>query len=179
MNSVILIGFMGTGKTVVGKRLAERLCMKFVGLDVLIEEKMGMSIGEIFEGFGESHFRRIEREVVSQVTKHKAGGDGLVIATGGGVVLDSRNVAELKNMGTLIHLCARPGVILKRTEGTHHRPLLERENRERNIQRLLREREALYSRSDFEIDTSDLEVEEIVEKIVRYLKESHDGPGVG
>jgi shikimate kinase len=179
MSSIILVGFMGTGKTVVGKKLAEKLGLKFVDLDMLIEEKLGMSIREIFERFGEPYFRRIEREVVSEMSKHHVRDDGLVIATGGGVVLDSRNVADLKSMGTMIHLCARPDVIVMRTADTHHRPLLETEEREMEVHHLLMVRRPYYARADYEIDTSDLSVENVVEKIMHHLQEPYNGPRVG
>lgn len=173
MSSIVLVGFMGVGKTVVGKMLAEELKMKFVDLDELIEEKRGMSIGEIFEQFGEYSFRKVEREIVSEISK----GNNLVVAAGGGAVLDSQNVRNLRNMGTMIHLSARPDVILKRTGNEYHRPLLECGDRAKRIQRLLEERRPFYARADCEIDTSDLRIEDVVERIINCLRESSDGTG--
>lgn len=175
MRGIVLVGFMGTGKTVVGKMLAERLHMEFVDLDALIEERLGMSIRDIFDGFGESYFRRVEKEVVSESSKK----DGLVVAAGGGAVLDSENVTNLKNMGRIIHLSARPDVILDRTKDAEDRPLLETADRRKRIAVLLAKRAPFYGRADYEIDTSDLGVEDVVEKIVSYLKESFDGRSVG
>ena len=90
--NVVLIGFMGTGKTAVGKRVASRLGRRFVDTDVLIEERAGRSIPRIFAEGGEPAFRRLEAEVIAQV----AAGDGRVVATGGGVVLSSANMACLR-----------------------------------------------------------------------------------
>ena len=171
MNSIILIGFMGTGKTVVGKKLAERLRMKFVDIDELIEKQSGMSISQMFERFGESHFRKRESKIVSELSEQNS----LVIAAGGGAVLDSRNMTNLKKMGSVIHLYARPDVILDRTKQEHHRPLLETMDRERQIQQLLNERRPFYAGADCEIDTSDLDIEGVVEKIVNSVRESFNG----
>jgi shikimate kinase len=175
MNSIVLVGFMGAGKTVVGRRLAELLDMVFVDLDELIEEKLKMSVNEIFERFGEHFFREVERDVVSEISNR----DRLVVATGGGIVLDSRNVENLKDLGCLIHLFARPDVILDRTKDSHRRPLLETRDREVRIERLLNERKPFYAKAHYEIDTSDLDVEDIAEKIICYLQESSYGPGMG
>ncbi|UCE18950.1 MAG: shikimate kinase [Gemmatimonadota bacterium] len=175
MMNIVLVGFMGTGKTVVGRRLAERLNMIFVDLDSLIEEKLKLSVNEIFERFGERFFREVERGIVSQISNRR----GLVVATGGGVVLDSRNVATLKKLGCMIHLFARPDVILERTRDTHHRPLLETGDRKIRIEHLLNERRPFYTQAHCEIDTSDLDVEDVAGKIIRYLQESCHGPRTG
>ncbi|MFQ6091562.1 MAG: shikimate kinase [bacterium] len=175
MRGVVLVGFMGTGKTVVGKKLAERLQMKFIDVDGLIEERSGTSISEIFDRFGEPHFRKVEKEVVAEVSA----GDGLVVATGGGAVLDPENVTNLKSMGKMIHLSARPDVILERTKDADDRPLLETADRRKQIAALLAKRAPFYARADYEIDTSELSVEDVVDEIVSYLKESFDGRSVG
>ena len=175
MMNIVLVGFMGTGKTVVGRRLAERLNMIFVDLDELIEGKLKLSVNEIFERFGEHFFREIEREVVSEISNRH----NLVVATGGGIVLDNRNVANLKKMGCMIHLFARSDVILERTRDTHHRPLLETGDRDVRIERLLHERKPFYAQAHYEIDTSGLDVEDVVEKIVRHIQELSHGPRPG
>ena len=171
MNNIVLIGFMGTGKTAVGTRLAAKLHKEFIDLDECIEERLYMSIREIFDIFGEAYFRKVEKEVVSEISKR----DGLVVAAGGGAVLDSENVSNLKKMGSMIHLSARPDVILKRTQHEHHRPLLETEDRGKQIAVLLAQRTPFYAEADYEIDTSDLGVEDVVEKIVNYIQEQFDG----
>jgi shikimate kinase len=175
MKGIILIGFMGTGKTVVGRRLAERLGLNFIDTDGLIEDTLGMSIERIFEQHGEPYFRKIEKEVVASISRDH----GLVVATGGGVVLDGENVANLKRMGTIIHLSAGPDVILERTRSQGHRPLLQTEDAKRRIENLLDQRAPLYAVADLEIDTSELGFEDIVERILRYLQESENGSGTG
>jgi shikimate kinase len=168
MKGIVLIGFMGTGKTVVGKRLAERLQMKFRDVDALIEERLGSSIGHIFRKYGEPYFRKIEREIVAHISNHH----GLVVATGGGVVLDPENVVNLRKIGSMIHLSARPDVILDRVKGERHRPLLETQDREGQIAVLQARRGPFYAVADLEIDTSELNIEGVVERILAYLQES-------
>lgn len=175
MRGVVLVGFMGTGKTVVGRSLAKKLDLKFVDIDDLIEQRLGMSIEEVFQRHGEPYFRGVEKKVVAQISK----GDGYVVAAGGGVVLDLENVTKLKRMGRMIHLFARPDVILNRLQDVHNRPLLEGEDRRRRIEVLLTRRASFYARADHEIDTSELSVEEVVEKIYRYLQEPFHGRGEG
>jgi shikimate kinase len=171
MRNIVLVGFMGTGKTAVGKKLAERLHMEFVDLDAQIEERMGMSIGEIFHQFGEGYFRRLEKEVVSELFEH----EGLVLATGGGVVVDNENLIRLKEMGDMVHLRANPEVIFNRTKDGHHRPLLEKENRQNHIGQFLSERMKYYTEADLEIDTSDLSIDGVVEEIIYSLSEASHG----
>jgi shikimate kinase len=168
MKGVVLIGFMGTGKTAVGKRLAERLQMNFRDIDALIEEKLGSSIELIFRKYGEPYFRKIEREMVAHISSRQS----LVVATGGGVVLNPENVVNLKKIGRIIHLSARPDVILGRIKDEHHRPLLESQDREGQVEVLQAKRASFYAVADLEIDTSDLSIEDVVERILSYLRES-------
>ena len=171
MKNIVLIGFMAVGKTAVGKKLAEALHMKFIDLDDLIVEQRGLSISEIFVQYGEAHFRELEREMVAQVSRRNF----LVVATGGGVVLDPKNVSNLKKMGVMIHLSARPEAILERVLNEDHRPLLETADREGRVRELLLQRAPFYAVADLEIDTSGLNVDEIVMEIVRHLQESSHG----
>lgn len=171
MKNIVLIGFMATGKTAVGRKLAEVLRMKFVDLDDLIVEHKGLSIAEIFDHYGEAHFRELEREMVARVSRRRF----LVVATGGGVVLDPENISNLKRMGRMIHLSASPEVILERVANENHRPLLETTDRERRLRDLLSRRAPFYAVADLEIDTSGLRVDEVVVEIVRHLQESTHG----
>jgi shikimate kinase len=171
MMNIVLIGFMAAGKTAVGMRLAEELHMEFVDLDDLIAEQKGLSIADIFNRHGEAHFRELEREMVAQVSRRSF----QVVATGGGVVLDPENVSNLKRMGRMIHLSARPEVILERVKNEDHRPLLETADREERIRKLLSQRAPFYAVADLEIDTSGLNVDEVVAEIVRHLQELSHG----
>jgi len=167
MENIVLTGFMGTGKNVIGKKLAQELGLKFVNSDDIIEKKKGIIISEIFEKFGEKHFRKLEKKVVKKVAQ----GKDQVISTGGGVVLDRENVSNLKKNGVIICLWASPEMIRERTEKETHRPLLEGVNREKRIEELLDYRKPFYKKSaDYIIDTSHLSVEKVVEKILKYLK---------
>ncbi|MCK8825293.1 shikimate kinase [Fuchsiella alkaliacetigena] len=162
MENIVLIGFMGSGKSTVGQELAARLDLEFVDSDQLLVEKAGQQITEIFAQHGEAHFRSLEKEVVAELAQQ----EGLVIATGGGVVLDSDNIERLQKQGTLVLLQAEPEVILDRVKDSD-RPLLDVADPLAEIKKLLSTRESYYqAAADYVIDTSQLEVEEVVEKIV-------------
>jgi shikimate kinase len=167
--NIALIGFMGTGKTAVGKALAERLDKKFIELDSLIERKAGKTIPEIFNQDGEIAFRELEIEVTKEVAEKK----NAVIACGGGVVLNKINIDRLRKESLIVYLTASPKIILKRTSNdAEERPLLEVANPTLTIQELLRFRKPFYERAaDIKIDTSKLDVEAIVEQIINKLKE--------
>jgi shikimate kinase len=167
MSAIVLIGFMGTGKTAVGKRLAERLGCEFVDLDAIIERLAGMTITEIFRRHGEPYFREMEKKVVAELR----GRQDVVVAAGGGAVLDRDNVENLQKMGPLVHLMARPEVIARRISEQHHRPLMEVADRRGRIEQMLAVRLPFYAVADLDIDTSNLSVEEIVEKITGHLEE--------
>jgi len=165
--NVILTGFMGTGKTAVGKRLAKRLGWKFVDLDALIEASAKMPIPKIFSERGEAVFRRLERRHISRAVH----GRQQVIATGGGAFVNPKNRSLLRASGTVICLTARPGVILKRVShklralpmltGAAH-PLTR-------IRVLLAQRAPAYAQADLTIDTSHLSVDDTVERLWQQL----------
>lgn len=158
---------MGTGKTVVGKRVAKLLGRDFYDLDTLIEEETAMSIPEIFSCVGESFFRDVEARMVARVSQWKE----CVISTGGGVMLREDNILNLKRSGVLICLTASPEVILERLAGKKDRPLLPGKNRRQKVGELLRKREPYYQKADYIVDTSLRTVEQVVEEICSFLKE--------
>ena len=162
MENIVLVGFMGTGKTVVANRVAEKLKMRYVNLDNIIEEKEGRPIREIFIKDGEKYFREAEKAATKEVSV----GRGLVIATGGGVVMDSENVENLKKNGVMICLTADPEIILKRTAHMKHRPLLDVDDPEAKIRELLAYRESYYRRADYTINTSSLTISEVVDRVI-------------
>ena len=163
--NIVLFGFMGTGKSAVARRLGERLDRPVIEMDALIEEREGMAISRIFAERGEEYFRKLERELVKELSARR----GAVIATGGGVVLDPDNVSDLSRFGLPVCLNARTGVILSRVSRETHRPLLEGEGRAEKIERLLRLRKPFYRRIPHQLDTSDLSVEEVADRIVALL----------
>jgi shikimate kinase len=166
-SNIVLVGFMGTGKSVVGKRLATRLGWCFVDTDERIVQHAGCSIPELFQSEGELGFRDRETAVLRSLQ----GNIGTVIATGGGILGRPENVALLRQLGSLICLAARSEVILERTRPWENRPMLATApNPRAAIERLLAERARLYGQADFVIDTSDRDVDAVVEELCRVLK---------
>jgi shikimate kinase len=167
--SIVLIGFMGTGKTVMGKLLALKLGKEFIETDALIEEKAGRSIPEVFRQDGEIGFRELEIEVIKNI----AGRKNAVIACGGGIVLNTINIDRLRQECVLVCLTASPPVILKRTSADkEERPLLAVDDRLKQIKELLKFRRPFYERAaDMTINTSRLKPEEMAGIIMERLKE--------
>ncbi len=176
--NVTLTGFMGTGKTTVGRCLAKRLGWEFVDTDRLIEEAAGASIAVIFAQHSEAAFRRLEKRAIAQATRS----DEQVIATGGGAFVDSENRNRLRAVGPVVCLTANPKTILQRVGPTiARRPMLtppdsrgeatqiKAEGALSRIERLLRQRSAAYAKADLLIDTSRLTIDEIVERVWRVL----------
>lgn len=168
--NIALIGFMGTGKTVVGSLLADMLSKEFIELDAMIESKAGMSIPEIFSRDGEIGFRELEIGVIKEVADRK----NVVIACGGGIVLNRINVDRLKKECVMICLSASPSVILRRTSGDKDdRPLLSVPDRMKQIKELLRFRKPFYERSaDNTINTSRMGIEAVAKRIIEIIKEN-------
>jgi shikimate kinase len=167
MKNIVLVGFMGTGKTEAGKILATRLKRQRLCIDDMIEWKVGKPISRIFQEDGEVYFRKVESDIISAVSKDK----NVVIDAGGGVVINEHNVRRLKEHGVLICLTARPEIILERTEGYMHRPLLNTQDPLGSIKRLLEERAEYYKRADYTIDTSDMKIDEVADKIINIMEE--------
>jgi shikimate kinase len=165
--NIILTGFMGTGKTSVGKRLARRMGWRFVDVDRLIEASAKMSIPGIFAQRGEAVFRRLERRWISRIIH----GRHQVIATGGGAFVDPQSRARLRLSGPVVCLTATPQAVLARVgRRLASRPLLA-EGRDplARIRALLRLRAAAYAKADLTIDTTHLAVEEVVERLWKEL----------
>jgi len=167
MNNIYLVGFMGTGKTVVGKELAKKKKWQFLDLDELIELRQKRTIRDIFAQNGESYFRRVEKQVLKEVSKEKK----FVVACGGGVVIDKDNISTMKDTGVIICLVAGVEVILKRTCGYSHRPLLNISEPKRKIELLQKLRAPYYAQAHTSIDTSKLSVEQVVGKILKAIGE--------
>ena len=167
MKNIVLLGFMGTGKTAVGKILAQKFSLKLVDLDNLIEQEMGMSISDIFFNFGEPYFRDLEKEIVRRISFKK----NLVIATGGGVVLDDENMENLRRHGILITLMASVEEIYRRISQTKNRPLLDVPYPEKTIKEMLELRRPRYELADFTVNTSGRSVEDVAEEILRKINE--------
>lgn len=158
-----MVGFMGTGKSVVGTEVAKKKKWQFADLDELIELKERRIVSDIFAKKGEPYFRKIEKKVLREVAAEK----NFVVACGGGIVIDKENIRIMKESGTIICLTATPAVILKRVSGYIHRPLLNVPNPKKQIEHLLKLRAPFYAQADKTIDTSKHPVEKVAEKILK------------
>ncbi|MFX0141001.1 MAG: shikimate kinase [Candidatus Hodarchaeota archaeon] len=164
-SNIALIGFMGTGKTTIGEKLAKLLNMNFIELDEFIEELAGKTIPHIFREQGEIRFREYEIEACKKVSNKK----NVVIACGGGVVLNKINIDYLKQKAIIVYLETSPSVIYERTmkEGKEKRPLLDNPNPMKSITDLLQFRVPFYkAAAQYTINTEkdiDLIIKEIVE----------------
>ncbi|MBI4340906.1 MAG: AAA family ATPase [Candidatus Omnitrophica bacterium] len=160
--NITLIGFMGTGKTTVGKRLAKRLGWRFVDVDEQIETSAKKPVPRIFAEHGEPVFRRLEERIVRRLVR----GDQQVIATGGGAFVDPKNRSRLRASGPVVCLTARPKIILQRLgRRIAARPLLQGGDPLERIKTLLARRAKAYAKADAVIDTSDLSAEQVVERL--------------
>ena len=165
-SNIIITGFMGTGKSVVAKELARKLKMEFTDMDRIIEERRGMSVTDIFAGQGEKYFREQENKLVKELSKK----ENTVIATGGGTLLSSDNARMLGQRGQIICLYADSQTIYNRVNKKNNRPLLKRENVLSEINRLLEERKEAYNNFTIKIETTNLNVQEVADKIITLLR---------
>lgn len=160
--NIVLFGFMGTGKTRVGRAVAERLGMTYVDLDDLIEAREAMTISELFDVKGEPYFRRVESEVAAEAARL----DQHVIGTGGGVVLNEANVRTLERSGVGICLNATAEAIYERVKVETHRPLLAVEEPLARIRELLAARAPFYAKVHHQIETTGKPVDTVVKEVV-------------
>jgi shikimate kinase len=168
--NLVLIGFMGAGKSSVGVRLAQRLKREFVDMDREIEMVCDMAVADIFKRYGEVRFRSEESLLAAKLGKKQ----DLIISTGGGAVLARENMTALQENGILICLDASPADIftrVNRKKGT--RPLLRKNLSVTDIERLLQEREPCYAQADVRINTSSKDLEKVIREILQVLQEKN------
>ena len=173
--NVVFTGFMGTGKTVTGQLLASRLKMPFFDTDREVSAATGLGPSEIFRRYGEKRFRLEERLAVARVAQH----EGCVIATGGGVVLDADNMANLRRKGVIILLEASPEVIARRVSRVDDRPLLSGSQKQQGrlierIEALMGQRAPYYEDHDFRVDTSETSPDQVVAAILSFLEQRRE-----
>lgn len=163
--SIVLVGLMGAGKTTVGRRLANRLDLPFVDADTEIEKAAGSSIADIFKEFGEAHFRDGEQRVI-----HRLLGEGpQILATGGGAFMNPATREASQENGISIWLKADLDVLMKRVSRRSHRPLLQNDDPEAVMKRLIDERYPIYATADLSIDSKEGPHDAVVDEIVHAL----------
>ncbi len=166
---IILIGFMGVGKTSVGERLAKKLQFDFMDMDYKIEEIENKKITEIFEKYGESYFRELENKVIKEYIQH----ENIVISTGGGIITTKENIEILKNEELVIFLDANVETIIKHLSNeVNKRPLLkDNSNLYKKIEDLLSVRYEKYKDvCDISIDINDKNIDEVISQILVYIR---------
>ncbi|MCD8036580.1 MAG: shikimate kinase [Clostridiales bacterium] len=166
--NIVLVGFMGCGKTTIGKKLARANDCVFIDMDDEIEKRAGMKITDIFEKYGEAEFRKMETELCEELSVRQ----GCVIATGGGVIKSEKNMELLKKNGIVLYIKASPEHIYNNIRGDKSRPLLNGGNKMKKIRDMMEERRPLYEeRSDVEADITGMKSSEAVGLIMDILRE--------
>lgn len=163
MSNVILIGYMGCGKSTIGKRLSYALRKPFLDTDKIIERKENMSISELFEKKGEAYFRDMETACVKELLEENG---EYVIAVGGGLVLREENRKLLNELGKVVYLRATPETIYERLKKDDTRPLLKGEDPKGKIQKMMSERAPIYeAAAQIWIDVDNKNFEDIIKEI--------------
>lgn len=165
-NSYILIGYMGAGKTTVGKALANQTGYKFIDTDAMIVKQMNLSINDIFDKYGEKYFRDLETKLLENLLSSNV---ECVISCGGGLPMKEENRPYLKKLGKVVYLNVNENDIVRRLKGDNSRPLLkgDKEEVKKRIHDMLEVRDPVYREvSDLEIKTGRLKIPQIVEKII-------------
>ncbi len=166
-NAIVLIGFMGAGKSSVGRTLARMTGLPCVDTDEMIGARFGLTVTEIFETHGEEKFREAETEVLRGLTGNQAA----IVVTGGGIVQRPENRTLLRELGTVIHLLADEETLFARLSRRSTRPLLRTENPRGTVTELLRSRLPVYRElADVEVDTTLLSHDAVAQKILKSLE---------
>jgi shikimate kinase len=172
IHNLALIGFMGTGKSGVGRVAADLMHFTFLDTDRVIEARAGKAVSDIFAQDGEPAFRQWERRIVEELTRRQK----TVIATGGGLPMDEANLASLKTHALVICLWASPETIWERVRGHNHRPLLNELDPLAKIRELLAAREPFYRQADVLVNTGMRSVREVAQHVVHQFHMAQAGP---
>lgn len=164
--NIVLVGFMGSGKTMTANKLAEILGSRVISTDQVIEDREGRAITKIFEELGEAYFRKLEKDVIAEITLQ----NGVILDCGGGAVLDQENIKNLRKNGLIIYLSASPESIYENIKDHSSRPLLNVEDPLKRIGELLGQRKLLYEQADIVIDADHRSIDQITEDILKVLK---------
>ncbi|AEE96327.1 shikimate kinase [Mahella australiensis] len=166
-NNIYLTGFMGTGKTTVGRLLAKELNMNFVDTDEFIEQGMGMTVPSIFGIYGEAFFRQLEHNALISIAYRQ----GVVVSTGGGIVLRDDNINIMRRSGVMICLDASPDTVMRNVGSGKGRPVLDGGDLRRNIIELMDKRRQFYCQADIIVNIDDKTPETISDEIIALLKQ--------
>ena len=170
--NIVLVGLSGSGKTTLGKLLNNIYNdFSYVDTDEIIVEREKRTINDIFATDGESYFRKIETEVTKEISAKT----DMIISTGGGIVLNTDNIVQLKKNGVLFYLKTSPDCLIKRLQGDSARPLLKVDNIKEKLESMLKVRASLYEKADYTIETDNLSVQETVDEIARIYNERSNG----
>ena len=169
--NLALIGFMGTGKSSVGRLVSEQLHFDYLDTDELIQYRTGRTITDIFDDEGEAVFRKLEQQLVMELATRKR----TVISTGGGLPTNPANLASLKNHALVVCLWASPDKIWERVRNQTHRPLLRSPDSQSKIRELLAAREPLYRQADVLINTDLRSAREAAQQVVHQFKFAQSG----
>ena len=173
MNHVVIIGFMGSGKTRVGKQLSKDLGLPFVDLEKIITKRMNLSAREIFERFGEPYYRALETLALKQLIQDS---ERKVISLGAGLPLQEQNEKYLRELGTVVYLKGSLATLKKRLEGSKKDPMLDGEDRDDKIKKLLKQRDPVYQKfADIQVVTGEVPFEELIKEIEEKYREHGDG----
>lgn len=164
--SIVLIGMMGAGKTTIGRRVAERLGVRFVDADKEIEKAAGQSISELFEEYGEAYFRDGERRVIARLLS----GPPCVVAAGGGAYIEPVTRATIDARAITLWLRADVDVLWERVRRRSHRPLLRTGNPRATLKGLMAERYPVYAEADIVVDSEDLPKEDMADRVIEALR---------
>lgn len=162
MKTIVLIGMMGSGKTTIGKLLGEKLTLRSIDIDVIIEQNEKRTVSEIFQNEGEKYFRNIERETIKKNFTNK----DLIISLGGGAFEDQLTQELLLKNSTVIYLKTSPNVILERIKNNTNRPLLKNRMTVEKIQSIILQRQKNYELANITILTDNKNTDKIVEEIL-------------
>jgi len=166
--NIVLVGFMGSGKTTIGRALAGQLKRDFVDMDIELEARAGKPIPRIFTEDGEPVFRRMERDLAVELSRRS----NLVIAAGGGIVLNPDNIRDFSATGHVICLQASPDEILRRVAASTQRPLLEQGDKGKRIRKLLNVRQPLYNAIPCQVETTGKNIADVVADVMDKIPNS-------
>ena len=168
--NLLLTGMMGVGKSTVGKKLAKKLKLKFIDIDQIVEKKEKSTIKEIFENKGEDYFRKTEKKISLEELKK----NNSVIALGGGAFMDTSIRKEAKNSSVSFWLDLNLKSLFIRLKNVKKRPLLNQDNLEESVNKIYSERKKIYNKSDFKIKCSSMNINQVVNKIIKLYENSRN-----